>query len=320
MNAPNTQTSGTALAQAERPAQIAAAMKGDIAKILPRHIDPEAFTRTVQTALVTQPDLLQADKTSLFTACLKAATDGLILDGREAALVIRNTKSKVDGKEVSKKLAVYQPMVQGLMKLARNSGKIASLTAQVVYEADHFMYVLGDDERIEHAPAAFGKDRGKPIGVYAIAKLTDGTIVREVMRADEVMNIARQGQNAFQYTPPYEDTDDRGQKVIKGGKNFAEWWRKTAIRRIAKYIPRSSDQVGQMFDSAAERIDEDYDWDQQGEPTQPAPQPAKKRGAAADALRNITPKQSDETPHDPETGEIIDGDVEDAGPQPGDDI
>jgi recombination protein RecT len=316
MNAPNAQNSATALAQAERPAQIAAAMKGDISKILPKHIDAEAFTRTVQTALVTQPDLMQADKTSLFTACLKAATDGLILDGREAALVIRNVKTKVDGKDAWQKAAVYQPMVQGLMKLARNSGKIASLTAQVVYENDQFMYVLGDSERIEHAPAPFDKDRGKPIGVYAIAKLTDGTIVREVMRSDEVMNIARQGQNAFQYTPPYEDTDDRGQKVIKGGKNFAEWWRKTAIRRIAKYIPRSSDQVGQMFDTAAERIDEDFDWDQQGEQSQPVAQPAKKRGAAAEALKNITPKQ-DETPHDLETGEIIDADP---GPQPGDDI
>lgn len=290
----------TTTEQKRTPSTIVTGMKPELAKTLPKHIDPDAFARTVQTALQTQPDLMQTTPRSLFIACMKAATDGLIIDGREAALVVRNVKIKDGGQERWEKQATYQPMVQGLMKLARNSGQIVSITAQVVYENDRFTYVLGDEERIEHAPASFDVERGRPIAAYAIVKLKDGTAIREVMRASEIMNIAGQGSNGWQYDPAK-------------GKNFAEWWRKTVIRRITKYIPRSSDAVG-AFTGAAERIDDEFDYEAE-EPPAPA-QPVKKRGAAAAALKDITPPQPVETV-DEETGEVmqVDDDM-----QPGDDI
>lgn len=303
----------TALAEAKRtPITVAQGLKPHLAETLPRHIDPDAFARTIQTALQVQPELMAATPRSLMIACMKAATDGLILDGREAALVMRNVKIKDGGQEYWEKQATYQPMVQGLMKLARNSGEIISIVAQVVYENDLFAYVLGDEERIEHQPAPLTQDRGNPIAAYAIVKLKSGEAIREVMRASEILNIGRQGSNSFQYDP-------------KTGKNFAEWWRKTVIRRITKYIPRSSDAVGR-FEKAAERIDEDFDFEEEAPP---APPPVKKRGAAAEMLRDITPTPVDEPPpveaddpgpqptdgFDPETGE-----VDDPTPQPGDDV
>lgn len=292
------------------PMTIAQGLKPHLSETLPKHIDPDAFVRTIQTTLQVQPELMQASSRSLMVACMKAATDGLILDGREAALIIRNVKTKVNGQDTWEKQATYQPMVQGLMKLARNSGQIASIVAQVVYANDQFTYVLGDEERIEHAPAGLTEDRGKPIAAYAIVKLTDGTTIREIMRADEILNIGSQGSNSYQYDPAK-------------GKNYAEWWRKTVIRRITKYIPRSSDAVGR-FENAAERIDEDYDFEAEVQ----QPEPVKKRGAAAAALRDITPVETapapEETPHDPETGEIMDADPgtdpADPWPLPGDDI
>jgi len=284
-------------------------LKPEFKKTLPAHIQPDAFVRTVHTAIQLNPDLMQAAPRSLFAACMKAAADGLVLDGREAALVIRNVNVGTREQKKWEKQATYQPMVQGLMKLARNSGEIVSIIAHVVYENDKFAYVLGDEERIEHEPAPFTMERGAPIAVYAIVKLKDGSAIREVMRASEVMNIAAQGQNAWQYDP-------------SKGKNFAEWWRKTAIRRITKYIPRSSDAIGR-FTSAAEQIDDEFEFDEEG----PAPSPSgKKRGGAASALKDITPApdpapeqddtpERDEAPHDPETGEIMDPE-----PQEGDDI
>lgn len=310
-------SNSTAVAtQTERrtPTTVAQGLKPQLAETLPKHIDPDAFARTIQTALQVQPELLECSPRSLMISCMKAATDGLILDGREAALIVRNVK--VGGKDSKQweKQATYQPMVQGLMKLARNSGEIVSIVSHVVYENDKFTYVLGDDERIEHEPASLDQEQGKPIAVYAIVKLKDGTSVREVMRASAVMNIAGQGKNDYQYKP-------------ESGKNFAEWWRKTAIRRITKYIPRSSDAVG-AFTAAAERIDEDFDFDV--EVQQPAPPPARKqRGGAAAALKDVTPvkqavadQDDDQFPgdidHDPDTGEIVDH--EDPDMQDGDDI
>lgn len=297
-------------------------------KALPGHIPVEKFVRTVQTAITMNPEIANAANSreglqSLMTACTKAATDGLIIDGREAALVTFNTKVKRDGKDVWEKHVQYMPMVAGIMKMARNSGYISSIAAHVVHENDSFAYVLGDDERIEHAPSF--KDRGEPVAVYAIVKMKDGTVQREVMSKDDVLRIGQQGRNGAQYDP-------------KTGKNYGEWWRKTVIRRISKYLPRSSDR--DEFLSAVERIDEDYDFDAtSGGPTTPAPATAKKRGAGAAALKDVTPSpatapvEQDNQPtqegdgdwqqgYDPETGEVYqDGQtIEGEAMQPGDDI
>lgn len=297
----------TAVAEVRRtPMSVAQGLKPHLASTLPSHINPDSFARTIQTALQVQPDLMEATPRSLMIACMKAATDGLILDGREAALVMRNVNAGNRDNPKWEKQATYQPMVQGLMKLARNSGEIISIVAQVVYENDQFAYVLGDDERIEHAPAPLSQPRGKPIAAYAIVKLKSGEAIREVMRGEEILNIGRQGSNSFQYDP-------------EKGKNFAEWWRKTVIRRITKYIPRSSDAIGR-FEAAAERIDEDFDFEEE---VAPPPQPVKQRGgaAAAVAMVDVTPQEEvrqaapvdqETEAYDPETGEV--------GPQPGDDI
>ena len=307
-------------------------MTPEFKKALPGHIPVDRFVRTVQTAIQMNPQIASACSTpggmqSLLAACTKAATDGLILDGREAALVTFRAKvSKPNEKpERYEDRVQYIPMVAGLMKKARNSGSIASISAHVVYKNDHFTYVLGDDERVEHAPNMTG-DRGAPVAVYAIVRLKDGSIQREVMDKAAIMRIAGQSKNANQYNP-------------ETGKNYGEWWRKTVIRRISKYLPSSSDR--DEFLQAVERMDEDFDFEaENGGETVPVQQPTqKKRGGAAAALKDVTPaKREDGTElygegqsesgrqryqnanddaHDPDTGEIID---HDDTMQAGDDI
>lgn len=299
-----------AIATTEKPTtlrQQVDQMKPEFAKTLPSHINPDKFTRDLQTVLNLNPDLAQASPKSIFASALKAAADGLSLDGREAALVIRNVNVGTKDAKKWEKQATYLPMVQGLMKLARNSGEISSLTAQVVYANDKFVYSLGDDERIEHQPAGITEDQGAPVAVYAIAKLKDGTVIREVMRRSAVISIGAQGSNSFQYDPG-------------SGKNFAEWWRKTALRRIAKYIPRSSDEVGRLV-TAIEAIDADYEYAEEAAPVAAIAAP---RVRAADRLKGKVkepeaPAQGkvaegepgyggneDRVAHDPDTGEIDD--------------
>jgi recombination protein RecT len=269
-------------------------------KALPGHIPVEKFVRTVQTAITMQPAIAEAANSreglqSLMTACTKAATDGLILDGREAALV------------TFKGAVQYMPMVAGLMKKARNSGDISSITAEIVYKNDPFSYNPSVDDAPDHRPEWFG-DRGEPVGVYAVCRLKDGSTVVEIMSARQVMNIASQSRNAGQYDP-------------RNGKNYGEWWRKTVIRRISKYLPSSSDK--DEFMQAVSRVDEEFDYTDA--PTEAVPNPpVKKRGAGAAALKDITPEPATtpepvvqptptEEPHDPITGEIVDDHAQQAG-------
>lgn len=83
------------------------ARRDEFAPALPSHITPERFQRVVVTAVNLNPDLLRANRLSLLNACAKAASDGLLPDGREGALVIF-------GKD-----AVWMPMVSGIIKKAR---------------------------------------------------------------------------------------------------------------------------------------------------------------------------------------------------------
>ena len=59
----------------------------EIADVLPEHITEEKFRRVAMTAINLTPALYKCDRKSLLGALLNAATDGLLPDGREAALV-----------------------------------------------------------------------------------------------------------------------------------------------------------------------------------------------------------------------------------------
>ena len=199
-------------------------MQPEFQAALPPQIPVEKFIRTTLTAVQMNPELLGADRRSLLGACMKAAQDGLLLDGREAAPVIFRTK---EGPKVQ-----YMPMVGGILKKIRNSGELASISAHVVYDKDHFEYELGDNENIVHKPF-LGEDRGRPIAVYAVAKTKDGAIYREVMSVADVDKV-RQASRAKDAGP------------------WVQWWdemaKKTVIRRMAKRLPSSAD-VDQVLQS-----------------------------------------------------------------------
>ena len=123
------------------------AMQGTLEKMadkfteaLPRQMDVNKFISVAKLTLNKNPRLLQADKTSLMQTFMKAAQDGLYLDGKEAAAVQY-------GQSVQ-----YIPMVEGIIKVLHNSGLIKIISAEVVYENDFFDYELGTAPKITHKP------------------------------------------------------------------------------------------------------------------------------------------------------------------------
>ena len=95
------------------------AMQGTLEKMadkfkeaLPKTMDEWKFISVAKLTLNKNPKLVQADRNSLMQTFMKAAQDGLYLDGREAAAVLYGTQVN------------YLPMVEGVIKLMHNSGLI----------------------------------------------------------------------------------------------------------------------------------------------------------------------------------------------------
>ena len=196
------------------------AMQGTLEKMaekfseaLPRQMDVNKFISVAKLTLNKNPRLLQADKTSLMQTFMKAAQDGLYLDGKEAAAVQY-------GQSVQ-----YIPMVEGIIKVLHNSGLIKTLCAEVVYENDLFDYELGTKQHITHKPLITG-DRGKPVCVYAIAVTTNQGEYYEVMNMAEIDKCRQVSKASSSPHSPWV-------------KWFDQMAKKTVIHRIAKRLPKN---------------------------------------------------------------------------------
>lgn len=237
-------------------------MEPEFKMALPGHIPSDRFTRIAVSAVNSNPDLLDAkiDKRSLFSSVMKAAQDGLVIDGREAALVTFNTKG-------GGKAAQYIPMVAGIMKKMRNTGEIATISYGIVYQREfdenRFEYVKGDSESLTHKPILFG-DKGNMIGVYAVVTLKDGSKVREFMDMGQIEKVRAVSRAAKSEYGPWS-------------KWFEEMAVKSVLRKVSKLCPMSSD-LDRMFKNEDESDGIDYET---GEVLEQAP--AKRTGTRAAA-------------------------------------
>ncbi|NIJ18455.1 recombination protein RecT [Sphingomonas naasensis] len=271
----------------------------DFKMALPAHITPEKFQRTVMTAAQSNPDLLRADRGSLITSCMKAAQDGLLPDGREAAIVTFNTKKQIDGQWQTVTLAQYMPMVFGLRKKILQSGEISAIETNVVYrrevEEGFFVFEAGTEAMLRHKPMLDLTDEDlhddNIVAAYSVASMKDGTKSFEVMRRAEINKVrqaSQTGKIGGKYPPkgPWVDW-------------FAEMARKTVMRRHSKTLPMSGDLLD------VEARDEEI----------AARSTAALLGStAADAPRLVPPSREEQAiaeGADPATGELPDEEDED---------
>ncbi len=205
---------------------------------LPPQVSVDKFKRTLMTAISASPDLLSKDRRSLLGACMKAAADGLLLDGRDAALVSY-------GNQIT-----YLPMIGGIQKKFRNSGECQSITTACVYATDEFSHWTDEDgEHLKHVPNYRG-DRGEIDLAYALVTTKDGGVYIEVMSRAEIESV---------------------RKVSRAANNgpWVQWWgemaRKTVFRRLSKRLPMSTDLQGLVT------ADDEFE----DVPTQRAPAPSR---------------------------------------------
>ena len=269
---------------------------------LPAHIPVERFKRVVMTAIQQNPKLATADRPTLFTSAMKAAHDGLLPDGREGALVIYNTKIKINGVDKWVDAVQWMPMIAGIRKKVRNSKEIATWDAKVVYEKDEFLYEDGLDLILKHKPYLDG-DPGQVRAAYSVAKLKTGEVTVEVMTKWQIDRVRAMSR-----------AKDRGPWV----DHYAEMAKKTVARRHSKVLPMSTD-----LDDLIRRDDDLYDLAGASDKNAVAPSRRPQlsdfteveASTPTDAKTGPGAKLEEQSAHDAATGEVLD-DV--AEPSPAD--
>lgn len=144
--------------------------------------------------------------------------------------------------------ALLMPSYQGMTKLITDTGSVKQIVAHVVYRNDTFEVEYGTDIKLIHKPK-FGKHTNEDVThAYAIATLQDGSKQFEVMDIEEIYSIRARSD---------------GYRAFKSGKastaiwesDFGEMCRKTVIKRLCKYLPKSV--INEKWEKVMQAVDID---------------------------------------------------------------
>jgi recombination protein RecT len=205
----------------------------EIAEACTSNINSKRLISVVLNSFKGNPDLEKCTFESMLDCVKASASLGLEPDGITGQAYIIPYEDRK--KRVFE--AQFQIGYKGLITLARRSGFIKSLSAQPVYEQDYFEYEYGLDEKLVHRPAI--GPRGKLKYAYAVAKFTDGGHHFEVMTKADIDKIRNSSMGANSKYSPWTKWEE-------------EMWRKTATKKLCKFLPFAAELA-----SAAEK--DEYD-------------------------------------------------------------
>lgn len=216
-------TPGTAVASQKKapPTVVGMVMAAEknIKAVLPAHMDFEKVMQSVRLAVAQNPGLASCDPKTVLFSVMAACRLGLEINSplHEAALVPFKTECTL--------MIEYR----GFQTLARRSPDVSRIEARVVVSDDQFNYELGTRPRIDHKPKGTPKGDGSNVThAYAIAFLKDGSYIFDVLTRDDVEAA-------------------RAVSRMRGGDTWTKWYgemaRKTAVRRLSKYLPLSPEMA-----------------------------------------------------------------------------
>lgn len=203
--------------------------KAAIFQALPRHLTPDRMIRVVLTNFRKTPKLLNCTPESIFASITQASSLGLETDGvlGQAYLVPYKTE------------CTLIPGYKGLIVLCRRSRQISTFDVQSVHKGDLFTYQLGDNPFIRHTPNEADPERDeKPIThVYAVAKMRDGGIQRQVWSTPKIESHKKKFSSNFRYA------ESSGKRDSTWHTSWEAMAQKTVLRSLCKLLPMSPEAM-----------------------------------------------------------------------------
>lgn len=225
-------------------------MQKQMATLLPPGVKLDRFTEVTIAAIENSPEVLQADRDSLYRACVAAARRGLLPDKKEGALVIYNTNVGTRDQPRWMKMVQFMPMVEGIIKEMAKADICAYAVA--VYEEDSISFWNDDEgQHVRHEPQIFG-DRGQIVGFFSAAKTKDGRPYVEAMSLKDVEQVARRSKQCY--------VEEKTGVLKYGGTwktDFDRMGQKSCLHRLRKRLPILEEDALQNLKDMEETTDID---------------------------------------------------------------
>jgi len=206
-------------------------------------ITPDRMVRLVCAAASREPRLAQCSPMSILRSMMQAAELGLeVCSGLQEGHLIPRWNKKGNG-GLGCLEATFLPGYQGLIRLACESGSVRNIEARIVYENDFFEHEEGTQPRITHRPTL--KERGEIVAVYGVAFFPDGGTQFEVMPRADVDAIMKRSKDKDDGFSPWKS-------------DYGEMARKTAVRRLSKYLRKKSQAFAKALEIQAKAEAGDY--------------------------------------------------------------
>lgn len=214
--------------------------KEQLSAVAAKHMSPERMMRLMANALRTTPQLAECEPLTLLGAMMTSASLGLEPNTPLGHAYLIPFKNRRKGVTEVQFIIGYK----GMISLARRSGAVVNIHADVVYSGDEFSYEYGSNQHLTHRPQ--GK-RENPLYAYCHAKLTDGEafIVLPWEVIEETRNESQGYKTAIKY----------GKKDTPWIAHLHSMAKKTAVRRLFDELPISIEEVSDAVSLDEQRND-----------------------------------------------------------------
>ena len=199
--------------------------KEQLAAALPKFMDSEHFVRSAITEFRLNPALTECSVPSVLGYFMQAAACGL----EPASMLGQCYPVPFNNKKTGQKEVQFICGYRGMLSIARRSGEISSVDAQVVHENDEFNIEYGLEPKLTHKPFLNG-DPGKMIGAYVVVRFKDpdAAPVMKYMQKFEIDQHRKRSKASA--TGPWV-TDYESMAL------------KTVFRTVFKWLPISIEQI-----------------------------------------------------------------------------
>lgn len=202
-----------------------AKFQAQIAAALPKFLDTEHFVRSALTEFRLNPALAECSVPSVLGYFMQAAACGL----EPASVLGQCYPVPFNNKKTGQKECQFILGYRGMLAIARRSGEVSSVSAQIVHENDTFDIVYGLESKLEHKPCVKGNP-GAMVGAYVVVRFKDKEMEPQIMymSKDDIEKHRKRSKAA-----------DSGPWM----KDYEEMSKKTVFRSVFKWLPVSIEQA-----------------------------------------------------------------------------